>query len=153
MNGSEYIQSIRSKIGHDLLLISSVAAVILNENNELLLQEKHGENWSLPAGMIEPGESPKAALIREVMEETGLLVEPDKILGVFGGEAFRYTYPNEDEVEYTVILMRCAALRDTGTIVDSETVSLRYFARGDMPELALPYPASVLFDEHETFVI
>lgn len=153
MNGSEYIQSIRSKIGHDLLLISSVAAVILNENNELLLQEKHGENWSLPAGMIEPGESPKAALIREVMEETGLLVEPDKILGVFGGEAFRYTYPNEDEVEYTVILMRCAVLRDTGTIADSETVSLRYFARENMPELALPYPASVLFDEHETSVI
>ncbi|MGD1950062.1 MAG: NUDIX domain-containing protein [Leptolyngbyaceae cyanobacterium] len=34
----------------------SVAAVILNSDNEFLLQEKENEAWSLPAGMIEPGD-------------------------------------------------------------------------------------------------
>lgn len=53
-------------------MIPSVAAVILDAANRILLQEKSGESWSLPAGMIEPGESPSKAVVREVEEETGL---------------------------------------------------------------------------------
>ncbi len=144
---SEYIKNIRKKIGHSVLMISAVAAVILNDSNELLLQEKHGEPWSLPAGMIEPGESPKEAVIREVMEETGLLIEPVKILGVFGGKEFRHTYPNGDQVEYTVILIYCLVQNDTGVIGDPETKSLKYFDKASCPELALPYPREALFNE------
>ncbi|HEV7320038.1 MAG TPA: NUDIX domain-containing protein [Ensifer sp.] len=68
-----YIQSIREKIGSGLLLCPSVAAVIHNADGQILLQEKaSGEGWSLPAGAIEPGETPDEAVMREVMEETGL---------------------------------------------------------------------------------
>ena len=105
MSSSEYIKNIRKKIGNSVLMTPSVAAVILNENNEIILQEKYNESWSLPAGMIEPGESPREAIIREVEEETGLLVEPTKILGVFGGKDFSYTYPNGHQVEYIIILI------------------------------------------------
>lgn len=144
---SEYIKNIRMKIGHSVLMIPGVAAVILNDKNELLLQQKHCGSWSLPAGMIEPGESPKEAVIREVLEETGLVIEPVKILGVFGGKKFRYTYPNGDEVEYTVILIYCLVQNDTGAISHSETKSLKYFEKESLPELALPYPKEALFNE------
>ncbi len=147
MSMSTYIKNIRNKIGKATLMIPSVAAVILDENNELLLQEKHKEPWSLPAGMIEPGESPREAVIREVLEETGLLVEPVKLLGVFGGRGFAYTYPNGDEVEYTIILMRCKVKKNTGNSLDTETKSLKYFDKAHMPKLALPYPKEILFDE------
>ena len=56
---SDYIKELRNKIGNELIILPSVAAVILNAENSLLLQEKEDEVWSLPAGMIEPGESPK----------------------------------------------------------------------------------------------
>jgi len=144
---SNYIMGIRKKIGNSLLLIPSVAAVILNDKNELLLQEKRDGTWSLPAGMIEPGEGPQDAIIREVREETGLLIEPFKILGVFGGKDFRYTYQNGDQVEYTVILFLCAIRHDTAKITDSETKSVKYFPKAEMPELALPYPIATLFNE------
>ena len=72
---SDYIKDIRSKIGNIPLMLPSVAAVILNGDGELLLQEKTNEPWSLPAGMIELGESPKEAMVREVREETGLVVK------------------------------------------------------------------------------
>ena len=56
---SPYFQQLRAKIGHDLLLLPSVAAVIRNSDGRLLLQEKASdEGWSLPAGAIEPAESP-----------------------------------------------------------------------------------------------
>lgn len=144
---SNYISRLRSKIGNSLLMIPSVAAVIHDETNRLLLQEKSKEPWSLPAGMIEPGESPSQAIIREIKEETGLIVIPNKVLGVFGGELFRYTYPNQHEVEYTVILMHCLIVEDTGIIEDTETKSLKYFDKSSMPNSALPYPKSVLFNE------
>ncbi len=144
---SDYIKNIRKNIGNSLLMIPSVAAVILNEKNELLLQEKHCETWSLPAGMIEPGETPHDAIIREVREETGLLIETSRILGVFGGKDFRYTYQNGDQVEYTVILFLCTVKHDSAEITDSETRSVKYFPKTEMPRLALPYPIEILFNE------
>ena len=37
--------------------------------------------WSLPGGRIEPGETDAEALVREMREETGLVVEPGPLLG------------------------------------------------------------------------
>ena len=144
---SPYYKQLREKVGASVLLIPSVAAVIHNERGELLLQEKGDEHWSLPAGAIEPGESPEEAAQREVLEETGLQVEAAEVLGVFGGKAFRYRYPNGDEVEYTVILYRCHVQNQVSTPTDPETKSVRYIAQEDMPPLALPYPIALLFDD------
>jgi 8-oxo-dGTP pyrophosphatase MutT (NUDIX family) len=147
---SPYFKNLRDKIGNDLLLIPSVAAVITDGEGRILLQEKaSGEAWSLPAGAIEPGESPDEAIIREVLEETGLNVSVEKILGVYGGIGFRYLYPNKHQVEYTVVLYRCSVINASNTPFDSETVSLNYFSEHDMPTLALPYPMEVLFGHNE----
>jgi ADP-ribose pyrophosphatase YjhB (NUDIX family) len=142
---SPYYRKLREKIGSDLLLMPGAAAVIHNSEGHLLLQEKSEGVWSLPAGAIEPGEAPADAIRREVLEETGLIVEPEEILGVFGGPEFRYVYANGDAVEYTIVLYRCAVSEDTGQIEDSETKSLAFFSEEGAPSLALPYPKSVLF--------
>ncbi len=146
MTGSGYIESLRCRIGTDLLLCPAVAAVIPDQFGKILLQEKSSkEGWSLPAGAIEPGETPVEALLREVREETGLEVRPTQMLGAFGGRAFRYTYPNGDTVEYTVVLYLCSIVRSLDQELDEETQSLRYFSEEDMPSLALPYPTDLLF--------
>jgi 8-oxo-dGTP pyrophosphatase MutT (NUDIX family) len=125
---SPYLSRLRAKIGNDLLLLPSVAAVIQDDAGRLLLQEKaSGEGWSLPAGAIEPGETPEQAICREVREETGLLVEPREIIGVYGGSQFRYTYPNGHEVEYLAVLYFCVPVGKSLEPLDSETKSLRYF--------------------------
>ena len=143
---SPYFRQLRSRVGHDLLLLPAVAAVIRDHHGRLLLQEKtSGEGWSLPAGAIEPGENPEQAVRREVLEETRLIVVPTRLVGVFGGEGFRYVYPNGDEVEYTVALYRCSVVHEMPGERDSETKSLRYFAIDEMPRLRLPYPIEGLF--------
>lgn len=141
-----YIGAVRAKIGHDLLLLPGVAAVIPDGDGRILLQEKSsGEGWSLPAGGIEPGETPEQAIVREVLEETRLQVRPADILGVFGGRAFRYVYPNGDAIEYTVVLYLCDVIGHSTSTRDPETRSLRYFGEPEMPQLALPYPRGLLF--------
>lgn len=146
MGASGYIRNLRRQIGDNLLLCPAVAAVIPDRDGSILLQRKRdGGGWSLPAGGIEPGEDPETALRREVLEETGLIVRPRNILGVFGGKRFRHVYENGDQVEYTVVLYLCDVADRTNGPRDDETESLRYVARAEMPRLAQPYPLDVLF--------
>ena len=143
---SPYFKQLRARIGHDLLLMPAVAAVIHDVHGRLLLQERSSsDGWSLPAGAVEPGERPEQAIRREVLEETGLVVTPKEIIGVFGGREFRYIYPNGDAVEYTIVLYRCTAFGEASAPYDPETKSLRYFEMAEMPRLALPYPIEMLF--------
>ncbi|WP_238996652.1 NUDIX domain-containing protein [Paenibacillus pinistramenti] len=86
----------------------AVVGIIRNENKEILFGRKHGEeNWGLIAGAIEPGETPAEAVIREVFEETGLHVNPESIIGVYGGKDQRHIYPNGHQVEYLTIVFKC----------------------------------------------
>ena len=143
---SDYIKQLRSKVGRQLILLPSVAAVIRDDQGRLLLQEKtSGEGWSLPAGGIEPGETPEQAIRREVFEETGLMVQAAEVLGIFGGKDFRYTYPNGDKVEYTVVPFGCVAQGALDIHYDRETLRLKFTGRNEMPSLALPYPMDLLF--------
>jgi len=53
----------------------SFGAVIINEYQEfLLIKHKFGEHWDFPKGHNENDEKDKETVLREVMEETGLLI-------------------------------------------------------------------------------
>jgi ADP-ribose pyrophosphatase YjhB (NUDIX family) len=77
-----------------------IGAVIVNQGRVLLVQrgrEPLKGHWSLPGGLVEVGESLRTAVIREVEEETGLLVEPVELIELLDrihreGERIRYHY-------------------------------------------------------------
>jgi 8-oxo-dGTP pyrophosphatase MutT (NUDIX family) len=141
MGISSYIKNLRGKIGTGLLQVPSVAAIIRDESGRVLLQLRTSDGrWSLPAGAIDPGESPAEAIVREAREETGLHVTPRKIVGVFGGEGFAHTYGNGDSVEYLAVLFACDVIGGELRGEDDETAELRYFDPREMPDLAQPYP-------------
>src|ERR1700683_4616208 len=96
-----------------------------------------------PAGAIEPGENPAQADVREVQEETGFKVKPERIVGVFDGEGFRHQYPNGDQVEYTVVLFECSKEGLPEQLDSEETQRLDYFAPEAPPPLGLAYRASI----------
>lgn len=144
MSMSDYYKELREKVGTKLIFMPSVAGIIRNNLGEVLFQNKNnGEKWSLPAGAIELGEAPAEAVVREVWEETGLLVVPTNIIGVFGGKDFRYQYPNGHQVEYSIVVFDCTVQSGVLNPIDDETVLLQYFSPENIPELALPYPKDI----------
>ena len=65
--------------------IPCVGAIIRDQAGRLLLIQRGHDpeagRWSLPGGRIEPGETDAQALVREMLEETGLTVEPGPLVG------------------------------------------------------------------------
>ena len=81
-----------------------VGAVVVDEGRVLLVRrgrEPLKGHWSLPGGLIEVGESLLEGVVREVREETGLIVEPVELIKLLDrihkesgpeGERVRYHY-------------------------------------------------------------
>jgi 8-oxo-dGTP pyrophosphatase MutT (NUDIX family) len=138
---SDYLRDVRRVVGTRLLLLPGVAALVRDDKGRVLFIRRADDGrWGLPAGGIEPGESPARAVAREVQEETGLTVCPTRVAGVFGGPGFRHRYENGDEVEWTVIVFACAVIGGALAPLDGEALELRYFAPNEIPELQLAYP-------------
>jgi ADP-ribose pyrophosphatase YjhB (NUDIX family) len=66
-------------------IIPCVGAIITDAAGRLLLIKRGHEPgkglWSIPGGRVEPGETDEQAVIREVREETGLVVQPGRLIG------------------------------------------------------------------------
>ena len=140
---SPYVLGLREKVGHALVLLPGVAGLIYDDAGRVLLMCRSDDGtWDLPAGGIEPGESPRDAVVREVAEETGLDVVPEDITAVLGPR--RSTYPNGDIAEYTVVVFRCRVVGGELSPVDGEAAELRWFSRSEIPASA-SYPATALF--------
>jgi 8-oxo-dGTP pyrophosphatase MutT (NUDIX family) len=144
MPASDYMKSLRRKIGHDLLLTPGAAGLVFDESGRVLVQQRsESGEWSLPGGAIDPGESPADAVRRELREEAGLEVEPVRVAGVFGGRAHRITYPSGDVAESTTVVFECRVVGGELRMRDGESWQLRWFAPREMPELIAPYPAEL----------
>ena len=138
---SDYLREIRRVVGTRLLLLPGVGGIVRDEDGRVLFIRRADDgHWGLPAGGIEPGESPAQAIAREVHEETGLVVRPARVAGVFGGPGFRHRYGNGDEVEWTVVVFECEVIGGALAPLDGEALELRYFAPNDSPPLQLAYP-------------
>ena len=60
----------------------SVAGLVCNENEEILLIKSPWRGWEYPGGMVDPGETSQEALIREIKEEAGVDVEITGFIGL-----------------------------------------------------------------------
>ena len=66
-------------------VVPCVGAIITDAAGRLLLIKRGHQPgkglWSIPGGRVEPGETDEQAVIREVREETGLVVQPGRLIG------------------------------------------------------------------------
>lgn len=150
MGMSDYYKNLREKIGKELIFMPGVAGVIRNEQGEILFGRKHNEtNWGLIAGAIELGETPAQAMIREAWEETGLIIEPEKVIGIYDGEEQRFTYSNGHQVEYLTIVFECSIKSGQLASDNEEMKDLQFFPEDELPPIANKYPDYIFSSNQE----
>ena len=131
---SEYVESIRSRIGNDFLMLPGVTAVIRDGEQFLLARHAHSGLWSLIGGGVEPGEEPGDAVVREVLEETGGHIRLTGIIGAYGGEPMMVQYPNGDRVGYVTTAYQCELLSEAAPDRE-EILELGWFPRDQIKSL------------------
>ncbi|PSL03185.1 ADP-ribose pyrophosphatase YjhB (NUDIX family) [Haloactinopolyspora alba] len=130
----DFVRELRKHVGHDLLWLSGVTAVIFDDDGRVLLHQRSDTGtWSLISGILEPGEQPAQAAAREAYEETGVHVVVERVASVGAGEPM--TYPNGDVVQYLDITFRCRAAGGTARVNDDESLAVDWFPPDALPPL------------------
>ena len=133
---SEYLSQLRKKVGSDLILIPSVTILVFDEEERVLLvRHSEGGLWVAPGGSIEPYERPADAAAREMWEETGLWIEPRRILGVYGGPEFHWAYRNGDQVGYVMTVFEGRVVGGELARDEEEVLEAGYFSEGEAERL------------------
>jgi 8-oxo-dGTP diphosphatase len=100
------------------------AAIFDDQGRILCVRHNYGDGrWSLPGGGIEDGETVIAALQREVREETGLEVAPDRLI----------TSYSRPEAGRQSVLIRCKVTGGNPIPSNDEIAEVRFFARDELP--------------------
>lgn len=114
-----------------------VGSIIIERSRVLLVKRAHPPiqgRWSIPGGVLEVGEMVRDAAIREAREETGLIVEPGELLGVFD----RVLRDSEERVQYHYVLIDFLCRPVGGELcAASDAEEVRWFTLEELPALNL----------------
>jgi 8-oxo-dGTP diphosphatase len=129
---SEFMAGLRTQVGHDLLMMPSAAGIVRDDQGRVLLQRRSDTGgWCIPGGAIDPDEQPAQACVREIYEETGLVVRPVGLLGVETHPIT--TYPNGDIAQAIVCAFDCVIVGGQLESRDGESAELAFFDVADLP--------------------
>lgn len=102
-----YYPILRERVGHAPVILPGIMAVIRDEAGRVLAARRRDDDlFDVPGGYCDLGETTTAAAIREVREETGLIVQPERVIGIYSQDML-YTYPNGDVVHGVGLALAC----------------------------------------------
>lgn len=119
----------------------AVGVVPTGGDGRILLVRRNHEpaygRWAFPSGFVDAGEVVEAAAAREVLEETGVHVQLDALLGVYSEAA-----------EPVVFVAYAGTIVSGEPIAGDEALEVGFFAPDALPELPFPHDARVMAAWH-----
>jgi 8-oxo-dGTP diphosphatase len=134
----DYIAAIRRVYGQGRLLLPGVSAVVLRTDLEpgrvhiLLTRRSDTGRWSLPAGIVEPFEQPAAAILRELLEETRITADVERLALLRTDPDV--VYPNGDRCQFVAMCFRCRYVSGEAQVGDEESTEVAWFPADDLPD-------------------
>src|SRR5690348_6559652 len=130
-------------------MVASVNVVVTNAAGEILLiRRSDNDNWAVPGGAIDLGESMTQAAVREVKEETGIDCEITGLVGIYTDpkHIILYTSNGEARQEFSIVL----TAREVGgsPTPSSESTQVVWTTPSDAVNLAMDRSMRMRFEHY-----
>ncbi len=130
----EFILRLRERVGHDLLWLPGASAVVLTDDDRVLLvQRADNGRWAPVSGVVDPGEHPEDTVVREALEEAGVRCEVEALAWVNVTEPVHY--PNGDVSQYLDLTYRCRWVSGEPYVADDESLDVRWYPLDALPPM------------------
>ena len=126
------------RIGKNSPLLVGSSAQILDSSGKKVLLTKRGDNgrWCLPGGQLDSGESVAETCAREVLEETGLMVQVGQLIGVYSNPNMLLSY--DDQHQYQIISFHFLVTVTGGELgLSNEITDFGYFSQDEISTMDL----------------
>jgi ADP-ribose pyrophosphatase YjhB (NUDIX family) len=134
----QFLAELRKKVGHDLVLLPTVVVIVRDPaGNMLMVHDRDAGQWTLPGGIVEPGQAPADAAVREVWEEARVQARLTRIVGVVGGEGCETHYRNGDKIAWVATVFAAEVDACAPTPDGAEASEARFVAAGDLASMAI----------------
>jgi ADP-ribose pyrophosphatase YjhB (NUDIX family) len=118
------------------LAVGCSAAVFDGQQKILLIKRADNGMWAVPGGYMEAGESLTEACTREVLEETGLTVQVQRLISVYTNPHLLLTYP--DGNRWQLIVLHFAAKPISGKLrTSNESTEVQFFSEAEAQNLKM----------------
>jgi 8-oxo-dGTP pyrophosphatase MutT (NUDIX family) len=130
----DFVLDLREKIGTDPLWLSGVTAVVVKNDEVLLVRRSDTGEWTPVTGIIDPGEQPAIAAIREVEEEADVVASVERLVRV--SVTNPVVYPNGDRSQYLDLVFRLRYESGTPFPADGENTQAGWFPVDNLPPMS-----------------
>ena len=137
MTTPDFVLELREHIGHAPLWLTGVTAVVLRGDEVLLVRRADTLEWSPVTGIIDPGEEPADAAVREVREEADVVVKAVRLVWAHVLEPI--TYDNGDAAQYLDLVFACNWLNGDPAPADGENLEAAWWPLAELPPLSESY--------------
>ncbi len=129
----DFVLRLRAHVGTAPLWLPGVSAIVVDDDHRVLLTRRADNGrWAVVSGILEPGEEPAAAALREVREETGIDAEIVRLTSVDVTDPI--VYPNGDEAQYLDVSFLVRAVGGEACVADDENLEVGWFSPDALPE-------------------
>ncbi|MCC2335496.1 NUDIX hydrolase [Cellulomonas wangsupingiae] len=133
-----FVLALRERVGHDMLWLPGATAVVLRDDGPrprvLLVRRADTGEWTPVTGIVDPGEDPAVAAVREVREEADVVAVAERLaqVSVIGP----VVYDNGDRSQYLDLTFRCRWVSGDPFPADGENTDARWWDLDDLPAMS-----------------
>lgn len=129
----DFVIALRERVGHGPLPLVGAMAVVFRGDKVLLGRRRDNGKLEPVAGVVEPGEEPADAAVREAWEEAGVVVRAERLAWVY--QMPRITYANGDQVDYLSFTFRCRWVSGDPYPADGELTEVGWFGLDELQDV------------------
>jgi ADP-ribose pyrophosphatase YjhB (NUDIX family) len=130
-------------------LVPSVNVVVVNDAGEILMiRRTDNDNWAVPGGAIELGESVAQAAVRETVEESGIECEITGIVGIYSDPKHVLLYTSNGEVRQEFSIVLTARPLSGQPTPSSETSEVRWVPVSEVREYTMDRSMQIRINDY-----